>query len=74
MPDKDVVKFMASRGVAGVEVAAAEVAYQRGGGPREQIDATRKAGGRRLTYLPHQGSREAARRRRHIEKSQGASS
>jgi hypothetical protein len=42
--------------------AAAKEVHARGGSPRAQIDAARAASGQRLNYMPHQGSRESARR------------
>lgn len=48
--------------VAGAAQAAADRVHGKGGSPRAQIDAARKASGQKLNYMPHQGLKERQRR------------
>lgn len=56
-----------SSSVSDLAVRAAREAFDRGGSPRAQLDAARQASRQKLTYRPHNGSREMARRLARME-------
>jgi hypothetical protein len=58
------------RGVNDLAVGAARSAYEAGGSPRAQLDAARGAAGKKIGYMPHAGSREAARNLRRLQNQQ----
>lgn len=61
------------RGLTDPAVDAARAAFEKGGGPRDQIDAARAIHGNprrhgRIGYQPHEGRREREKRLKRLQK------